>query len=58
MATKFVARELEPGRWALDFVTSAGTTSGHTTFPTSEAAIAAAKDRDPTVEVEVQTLSD
>ena len=56
MTGKYVAREIEPGRWALDYVTSVGMTSGYTTFPNSDAAVAAAHERDPSAEVEVLPL--
>jgi hypothetical protein len=57
MSEKFVVREIEPGRWVLDYKTAMGTSSGYTTFPTSDAAVAAAKDRDNTVEIEIRPLA-
>ncbi len=56
MDKKHVVREIEPGRWVLDFVTSMGTTSGYTTYPTAEVAASVAKDRDPSVEIEIRPL--
>jgi hypothetical protein len=57
-AVKFIVREIEPRRWVLEYKTSIGTTSAYTTYPNSDAAVAVAKERDSTVEVDIRPLTD
>ena len=53
---KYVVREIELGRWAIDFVTPNGTASGYGTFPTQEVAVQEARRRNPEITIEIQPL--
>lgn len=53
---KHVIRELEPGRWVLEFVTKFGSASGFGTYPTAEVAAEEAKRRNADLEIEIRPL--
>jgi hypothetical protein len=51
---KIVVKELSPGQWVIQAVSSVVVTSGRSTYPTKEAAVAEAERRHPGQEIVVE----
>jgi hypothetical protein len=51
---KIVVKQLQPGVWVIQRLSSVGASAGRTTYPSKEAAVAEAKRQSPGVEIEVQ----
>lgn len=50
---KVIISQLTPGHWTIKLVSAVAASAGRTTYPTREAAIAAAKEMHPEKQIEV-----
>lgn len=51
---KIVVKELTPGRWIIQLVSSLAASSGRTTYPSKEAAVAEAERQHPGKQITIE----